>query len=125
MRTFWHEAPLVRIVFAMIIGIGIAIFVNHIAEESFLTLCIASSVCFLGALGTIVISFLSITKSYKYRFVHGAFLLITLIAFGYVLTWFQSSINSGKHFSKLANESTFLLKRCCSVDRSEANKCGS
>jgi competence protein ComEC len=109
MRTFWHEAPLVRIVFAIVIGIGIAIFVNHIAEESFLTLCIASSVCFLGALGTIVISFLSITKSYKYRFVYGAFLLITLIAFGYVLTWFQSSINSGKHFSKLANQSTFLL----------------
>lgn len=109
MRTFWPEAPLARIVFAIIIGIGMFVYVDQQDELLFFGLWMAVLVGLLSLLGVFAVSYQSIAVAYRYRFLNGTFLLIILVVLGFVLAWFQSSINSERHFSKLVTDPGYLI----------------
>jgi len=109
MRTFWQEAPFVRIAVAVIVGVGSYILFEHVIGLAWLGLFLSIGVGIISLSVVYYVANTTIVKSYKYRFLNGAALLMLLVAVGYILAWFNASIYSKNHFSKLVGNSSCLV----------------
>jgi len=110
MRSFWSEAPLVRITLALIAGICIEIAADFTLHVSAIILYPAAAIFFLSLVGVFVLSVRqNLENAYRFKIAGGIAISTLLISFGYLLAWFNTERNYPVHFQNyLQPQSTVI-----------------
>src|ERR1019366_8255038 len=99
MRSFWSQVPMLRVAFPLMLGIGLEIAVDNVLGALEGVLWTAMSFFFVSLFLVLIIGFLkNVTHAYKLRVYNGIALTVTIISFGYMLTWFYSQKSYSNHF---------------------------
>ena len=106
MRSFWSEMPLLRIVLALMAGIGLAI---AFAASSFVLLLMIVVLAIALTTAIILNTVKAPTLTFRYRYVQGYSLVGAIVASGYVLTWLHGQNNYNSHFSHFLKPNSVLV----------------
>ena len=110
MRSFWHTAPMLRILFALMAGIGLEI---GLADVSLASKALLLSVIGLLILAIIAVLAISRVKNialiYRLRALSGFALTLSIILLGYLVTWLYTETNYPDHFSNFLRNNDVLI----------------
>ncbi len=110
MRSFWSRIPMLRVVFAMMAGIGLQIGIDSWLHPAYMATLLIALLLFISASFIIIYSQLkSVSLTYRMRWLNGIALNTAIISFAYLLTWFYSDKNYTNEFSQFLDTQNILV----------------
>ncbi len=94
MRTYWQEMPMLRILLALIAGIGLQLILDEIGVQGFEPLRVFVALLLIGIITTTTLNRLkNPARLFRLQQYQGLALILTAVSFGYILTWFYADKN--------------------------------
>ena len=110
MRSIWSRIPMLRVLFALMAGIGLEIaFDNHYPSSTNSAIIVAALLAISLIMVLVLGKLKSVTMAYRLRQLNGVALTITLVSFGYLLTWFYTQKNYQDSFSNFLSGQNVLV----------------
>jgi len=109
MRSFWSRIPLLRLAIPVITGVGLQLIVARQLSSSPLTLFPAAFLFLSSLLAVLVIGRIkNVTLAYRVRTVNGIAIIVSVISFTFLLTWFYTQKNYPGHFARFLSDKNVL-----------------